>query len=199
MILLAFLSYLLVFFFVNDQIASFQLKQIIVFLNLVFSVCVYFIAWLWPSLIIEFSTTGSELYCMQLIVWKLNMITIEKNKAVLYHADISNRDRGGGEAGRAIALPLFCWDLFSRALADMEKITCGIIGLFPKRCMVRPCCFRRRGATLACNWVFSGAPNENIVQNHLNIALLNALIFSIWTVDIGIFLSPKNISSVRIS
>ena len=36
-----------------------------------------------------------------------------------------------------------------------------------------------RGATLACNWVFSGAPNENIVQNHLNIALLNALIFSI--------------------
>ena len=36
-----------------------------------------------------------------------------------------------------------------------------------------------RGATLACNWVFSGAPNENLVQNHLNIALLNALIFSI--------------------
>ena len=33
MILLAFLSCLLVFFFVKDQIASFQLKQIIVFLN----------------------------------------------------------------------------------------------------------------------------------------------------------------------
>ena len=57
----------------------------------------------------------------------------------------------------------------------------------------------QRVATLACNWVFSGAPKENIVQNHLIIALLNALIFSIWTVDIGIFLSPKNISSVPIS
>ena len=32
-----------------------------------------------------------------------------------------------------------------------------------------------------------GAPDENIVQNHLNIALL------------GIFLSSKNFSSVRIS
>ena len=46
MILLAFLSCFLVFFFVKDQIASFQLKQIIVF---VFCVCVYFIAWLQPS------------------------------------------------------------------------------------------------------------------------------------------------------
>ena len=44
MILLAFLSCLLVFFFVKDQMASFQLKQIIVFLNQVFRVCVYFIA-----------------------------------------------------------------------------------------------------------------------------------------------------------
>ena len=45
MILLAFLSCLLVFSFVKDQIASFQLKQIIVFLNYkVFRVCVYFIA-----------------------------------------------------------------------------------------------------------------------------------------------------------
>ena len=34
-----------------------------------------------------------------------------------------SRDRGGGGAGTAIALPLFCWDLFSRALVDMEKIT----------------------------------------------------------------------------
>ena len=33
MIMLAFLSCLLVFFFVKDQMASFQLKQIIVFLN----------------------------------------------------------------------------------------------------------------------------------------------------------------------
>ena len=56
---------------------------------------------------------------------------------------VRTRDRGGGGAGRAIALPLFCWDLFSRALADMEKITRGIIGLFPKRCTVRASCFRR--------------------------------------------------------
>ena len=53
------------------------------------------------------------------------------------------RDRGGGGAGRAIALPLFCRDLFSRALVDMEKITRGIIGLFPKRWTVRTKCFRR--------------------------------------------------------
>ena len=37
-----------------------------------------------------------------------------------------------------------------------------------------------------------GAPNENIVQKHLNIALLNVFF------SIGIFLSPKNFSSVRI-
>ena len=53
------------------------------------------------------------------------------------------RDRGGGGAGRAIALPLFCWDLFSRALVDMEKITRVIIGLFPRRWTVRASCFRR--------------------------------------------------------
>ena len=39
------------------------------------------------------------------------------------------------------------------------------------------------------NVVKSGAPSENIVQNHLNIALFN--VFSIWRVDTGIFLSPK--------
>ena len=32
------------------------------------------------------------------------------------------RDRGRGGAGRAIALPLFCWDIFSRAPVDMEKV-----------------------------------------------------------------------------
>ena len=48
----SFFSCFLVFFFVKDQITSFQLQQIIVFLNLMFRVCVYFIAWLQPSLII---------------------------------------------------------------------------------------------------------------------------------------------------
>ena len=42
-----------------------------------------------------------------------------------------------------------------------------------------------------------GAPKENIVQIHLNIALLN--VFWYLTVDMGIFFSPKNFSSVRIS
>ena len=41
----------------------------------------------------------------------------------IYSEGLYFRDRGGGGAGRAIALPLFCWDLFSRALVDMEKIT----------------------------------------------------------------------------
>ena len=43
----------------------------------------------------------------------------------------------------------------------------------------------------------AGAPNENIVQNHLRRFVERFLL--IQTVDIGIFLSPKNFSSVRIS
>ena len=43
----------------------------------------------------------------------------------------------------------------------------------------------------------TGAPNEDIVQNHLTWHCWTY--FSIQTVDIGIFLSPKNFSSVRIS
>ena len=35
---------------------------------------------------------------------------------------LSFRDRGGGGAGRAIALPLFCWHIFSRAPVDMENV-----------------------------------------------------------------------------
>ena len=54
-------------------------------------VCVYFIAWMRLSLFIECSTTGSELYCMQFIVWTLNMNYDRKNSAILYHADISKR------------------------------------------------------------------------------------------------------------
>ena len=33
-----------------------------------------------------------------------------------------NRDRRGGGAGRGIALPLFCWHIFSRAPVDMENV-----------------------------------------------------------------------------
>ena len=32
------------------------------------------------------------------------------------------RDRGGGGADGAIALPLFCWDIFSSAPVDMENV-----------------------------------------------------------------------------
>ena len=35
---------------------------------------------------------------------------------------IAHSDRGGEGAGRAVALPLFYWDLFSRGPVDMEKI-----------------------------------------------------------------------------
>ena len=65
----------------------------------------------------------------------------------------------------------------------------------------------RRVRFCVCWWAFSwanllylpycyeaGAPNENIVQNYWNIAFLN-----VFWVDIGIFSSPKNFSSVRIS
>ena len=45
--------------------------------------------------------------------------------------------------------------------------------------------------------VSSGAPNEDVVQNHLTQHCWTY--FSIQTVDIGIFLYPKNFSSVRIS
>ena len=45
--------------------------------------------------------------------------------------------------------------------------------------------------------LISGAPNENIVQNHLNIELLN--VFYYLNGRYGIFLSPKNFPSVRIS
>ena len=38
------------------------------------------------------------------------------------HPAASFRDLGGGGAGRATALALFCWDLFSRAPVDMEKV-----------------------------------------------------------------------------
>ena len=47
-------------------------------------------------------------------------------------------------------------------------------------------------------WPFTGASNENIVQNHLNVALSNAFWYLNGT-DISIFSSPTNFSSVLIS
>ena len=45
--------------------------------------------------------------------------------------------------------------------------------------------------------VISGAPNENIVQNHLNMALLN--VFYYLNGRYKYIFSPENFSSVRIS
>ena len=51
------------------------------------------------------------------------------------------RDRGGGGAGRAIALPLFCRDLFSRAPIDMGKVLVELLDFSdPKRWTVRASC-----------------------------------------------------------
>ena len=56
----------------------------------------------------------------------------------------SCRDRGGGGAGRAIALPLFCRDLFSRAPIDMGKVLVELLDFSdPKRWTVRASCFGR--------------------------------------------------------
>ena len=64
-----FLVSLFSFFFVKDQIASFQLKEILLCFWTKCSVCVFIslrdCEWVWI-------TTASE-YCMQLIVWTLNM------------------------------------------------------------------------------------------------------------------------------
>ena len=50
--------------------------------------------------------------------------------------------RGG--AGRAIALPLFCRDLFSRAPIDMGKVLVELLDFSdPKRWTVRASCFGR--------------------------------------------------------
>ena len=49
--------------------------------------------------------------------------------------------------------------------------------------------------SFAVEW--TGAPNDNIVQNHLNIALLN--VFQYLNGRYRHILSPENFSSVRIS
>ena len=46
-----------------------------------------------------------------------------------------------------------------------------------------------------CRDTLAGATNENIVKNHFKIAFLN--VFQYLTVDIGIFLSPKNFSQKK--
>ena len=51
------------------------------------------------------------------------------------------RDRGGGGAGRVIALPLFCWDLFSRASVNMEKVIVELLDFSLKGGRLEPVVF----------------------------------------------------------
>ena len=62
------------------------------------------------------------------------------------------RDRGGGGAGRAIALPLFCWDLFSRAPVDMEKVIVELLDFSLKGGRLEPVVFDESLRTMQFLW-----------------------------------------------
>ena len=64
---------------------------------------------------------------------KYKVSSTAKNYALLF------RDRGGGGAGRAIALPLYCWDLFSSAPVDTEKIRVELLDFALWKSGVFPC------------------------------------------------------------
>ena len=64
----------------------------------------------------------------------------------------SHRDRGGGGAGRAIALPLFCWDLFSRAPVDMEKVIVELLDFSLKGGRLEPVVFDESLRTMQFLW-----------------------------------------------
>ena len=62
------------------------------------------------------------------------------------------RDRGGGGAGRAIALPLFCWDLFSRAPVDIEKVIVELLDFSLKGGRLEPVVFDKSLRTMQFLW-----------------------------------------------
>ena len=62
------------------------------------------------------------------------------------------RDRGGGGAGRAIALPLFCWDLFSRASVNMEKVILELLDFSLKGGRLEPVVFDESLRTMQFFW-----------------------------------------------
>ena len=66
------------------------------------------------------------------------------------NAEIS--DRGGEGAGRAIALPLFCWGLFSRVSVDMEKIPEKLLGFALKGGRLEPVVFDEFLRTMQFLW-----------------------------------------------
>ena len=63
-----------------------------------------------------------------------------------------DRDRGGGGAGRAIALPLFCWDLFSRAPVDMENVIVELLDFSLKGGRLEPVVFDESLRTMQFLW-----------------------------------------------
>ena len=59
-----------------------------------------------------------------------------------------NRDRGGGGA----ALPLFCWDLFSRAPVDLEKNIVELLDFCLKGGRLEPVVFDESLRTMQFLW-----------------------------------------------
>ena len=62
------------------------------------------------------------------------------------------KDRGGEGASRAIALPLFYWDLFSRAPVDMEKVLVELLDFSLKGGPLEPVVFDEFLRTMQFSW-----------------------------------------------
>ena len=73
-----------------------------------------------------------------------------------------NRERGGGGADRAIALPLFCWDLFSRAPVDQEKVIVELLDFSLKGGRLEPVVFDESLTTMQFLWMSGifACPND---------------------------------------
>ena len=90
----------------------------------------------------------------RILVWRLHFLFLWNNGARKSDAaqQTLNRDRRGGGAGRAIALPLFCWDLFSRAPVDMEKVLVELLDFSLKGGRLEPVFFDEFLRTMQFLW-----------------------------------------------
>ena len=78
----------------------------------------------------------------------------------------TDRGRGEGGAGRAIALSLFFWDLFSRAPVDKEKIPVKLLDFALKDGWVEPVVFDEFLRTIQFLWksaMFACPKDYNLV------------------------------------